>query len=111
MKKSDGFSLVEVIIAMGIIVMLVATALPIHQLLKMEHYRIKQHQLIKLALHDELQEVLHNNEAVRTYTFEVTAREVQVTFQMEGKYVKGCAEWRNVRDKDEQVCLYGIYEK
>lgn len=111
LNNNEGFSLSEVIIAMGILMMLVATVLPIHQKITTEQYRMKHHQTIKHALHDELQAMLWTDKQLESYTQRVAERDVQMSFTTEGAYVKGCAIWENVREEKEKVCLHGIQEE
>lgn len=110
LSKSDGFSLSEVIIAMGILLMLVATVLPIHQKVTTDEHRIKHHQLIKLALHNELQAYILTDKTLDSYKSQVAKKDVQMSFTMEDEYVKGCATWENALKEKEKSCLYGIRE-
>lgn len=110
LNNTRGFSLSEVIIAMSIVMILMASILPIHQLIETEQLRLKQHHLIKLALHDELQDVIWLNLPLNTYEKTVANNKVTLSFTTEAEYVKGCAAWSNVQNKFEKVCLYGIQE-
>jgi len=111
LSKNEGFSLSEVIIAMGVLLMLVATVLPIHQKVTADEHRIKHHQLIKLALHNELQAYILTDKPLDSFKSQVAKKDVQMSFTMEDEYVKGCATWENVLKEKEKSCLYGIREK
>src|SRR5699024_9393594 len=100
----------EVIIAMGILLMLLATVLPIHQKVTTDEHRIKHHPLIKLALHNELQAYILTDKMLDSYKTQVANNDVHMSFKMEDEYVQGCATWENALKEKEKSCLYGIRE-
>ncbi len=95
---------------MSIIMILVATILPIRNLILMEQHLLKSRHTIQLALHDELLDVLYDDVPLTTFKKEIVSHEVKVVFTEEGDYVKGCASWQNEKRQEELRCLYGIKE-
>src|SRR5699024_6757692 len=94
---------------MGILLMLVATVLPIHQKVTTDEHRIKHHQLIKLALHNELQAYILTDKTLDSYKSQVAKKDVQMSFTMEDEYVKGCATWENaLKEKRNPVCTASV---
>lgn len=111
LKKINGYSLSEVIVAMGIIMILMATALPLYQFIEREQYLLKHQHLIKLKLHDELQQVLWGKQSLENKQITAVNKHATITFNVEQEYIKGCAAWENVKSEKEKVCLYGIKER
>lgn len=111
MKRINGYSLSEVVVAMGIIMILMATALPVYQFIEREQYMLKQHHAIKLKLHDELQEIIWGKQSITDKSIIAANKKAHLFFIMEKEYIKGCAVWKNAKNEDEKVCLYGIKER
>ncbi|HLR08247.1 MAG TPA: prepilin-type N-terminal cleavage/methylation domain-containing protein [Bacillota bacterium] len=112
MRKNKGFSLIEVMTSFSIVLMLILTLLPIVSLLNKERDVLNKRSLISIRLHDTLQDYIrleHVTPDTRQTTVDGT--DVHYTFTDEGEYVKGCAEWNNIKNETEEVCLYGYPEK
>ena len=111
MKSNKGFTLIEVLVAMSIIMMLVATIVPIDLLLKQEKKILQDRRIISFYLHDELQEVVLGKAKLKHEQVMVRNSPVSIEFKAEAEWVKGCARWTNAKQKEESVCLYGGYEE
>lgn len=112
MKKINGFSFIESLVAFSVVVVLVFTTLPIISLLRQEETILSDRRYISNRLHDELQTFLWRSGSLPSPTAEtIRSNRVTFTFTKENGYIKGCSEWNNIKDRAEKVCLYGVEEK
>lgn len=110
-NNANGFTLIEVLIASGIIMMLVSTFLPISSLLQREKSILSDRRKITSNLHDELVTFLYSKEGVTsTFTKTIQNKSVVYQFTFDDKRVKGCVNWINVKKNPEFFCLYGYQE-
>lgn len=110
MKKNEGFTLIEVLVAMSIVMMLVATIIPINILIKQERKILEDKRTISMRLHDELQKIVFEDMKPQNDTVEIGNKSVYFTFRTEQELQKGCAIWENEKQKEETICLYGLKE-
>jgi len=110
LKKNDGFTLIEVLIAATLLLTVVTTIVPIISLVQSERQVLSERRTLSLKVHDELQQFLWLEDITLPagYTNTIHGREVQLTFKEENDYVKGCAKWQNAKKRNESFCLYGI---
>lgn len=113
LKSSKGFTLIEVLIASSIIVMMVTTFVPIASLLSHEREVLSDRRMIISLLHDELQPFIweEHNAAPSTFTKTIHSIRARFHFSREKEFIKGCAEWENVKKNKEKQCLYSLPEK
>lgn len=108
-QNKNGFSLIEVLVAQSILFLLLATFIPIYTIITFEQTVLKNRIAITSALYDELQWNIWNNGSMDHETKDIgTQTSVSFIFTKEQKYIKGCANWRNVQEREEVVCLYGL---
>ncbi|WP_164216103.1 hypothetical protein [Virgibacillus sp. YIM 98842] len=110
LKKSNGFTFIETLIAASLLLTAVTTVVPIISLMHTEREVLSERRAISLELHDELQQFLWTEEAPvpSDYLKINDKKEVRYTFQYENEFVKGCAEWQNAKKIHESFCLYGL---
>lgn len=111
MKKNNGFSFIEVLVAFSIVMMLVLTILPMISLIRQEEAILSDRRYISNRLHDDLQSVIWNTDPVpSTYSEIIRSNDVRFTFTKEQQFIKGCGYWKNIKKRAEKVCLYGVKE-
>lgn len=111
-QNSEGFSLIEVLIAKSILLILLATFIPIYTTITFERAVLKNRVAITSALHDDLQPIIWNQANRSSNTKHIgTQQSVSFVFEEEQQYVKGCASWVNLQEREEVVCLYGLVKK
>lgn len=111
--KNNGFTLVEVIVASSILMVVITTIMPIISLIT-EHQRLlSDRRTFSYQLHDELQPYVHQQDTSLPSNYSKTIHNKKVAFQFrkENELIKGCAEWKNVKNNNEIICLYGYREK
>ncbi|WP_190279504.1 type II secretion system protein [Ornithinibacillus gellani] len=107
MRKANGFTLIEVLFATGIICILATTFIPILSLVAQERVVLSDRRFIVNQLQDDLQIYMWENDTYPSiYEKNVRQRVVNYIFQMEHALVKGCANWINVKQREEVFCLY-----
>ncbi|WP_373892810.1 type II secretion system protein [Virgibacillus natechei] len=113
MKKNNGFTMVEVVVASSVLMMVITTVVPIISLITEHQSLLSDRRTFSYHLHDELQVYLYQQDTVLPNSYSGTIHNKTVTFefQNENELVKGCAEWQNVKNNDEIICLYGYREK
>src|SRR5699024_8782188 len=113
LKKNDGFTLIEVIIAATLLMTVITTVVPIISLVHSERQVLSDRRAISLKVHDNLQPFLWLKNQILTANYsEINhEKEVQITCKKENNYVKGCAEWQNAKRRSETFCLHGLPKK
>lgn len=110
MRNSNGFSLIEVLVAFSIIFTITTTIIPLISLLNQEEEVLSQRMHHTNRLHDELQTYLWG-ETKRLpparYSKTDDSGTASYQFSTENHLVKGCVEWENAKEKKEKFCLYG----
>lgn len=96
---------------MSIILMLVATIIPIKTLVQIEKKILFDRRVILLALHDELQATIWEDERTQNKQLIINHQTVEIIYTVNNQLIKGCASWENEKKKKETVCLYGYKEK
>ncbi|MFD1038475.1 hypothetical protein ACFQ3N_08705 [Virgibacillus byunsanensis] len=109
MLNNNGFSLIESLVANSIMMMIILTIVPIISLLNSESVALSNQREFVLFLHDELQPYIHNsNESLpSSYTVKLNSSLVTFSFSSENEFIKGCAEWNNVKNQTKKHCIYG----
>jgi len=109
LTNSKGFIWVETLIAMTVFISLCTFVLPIYSTIQQHQTIISERSLIGQHLYNELQKQLHEDRnPTYTSTETLVNRTVRIAFSLDGKFVKGCATWTNVKNKQEKLCLYGL---
>lgn len=110
MKKIDinGFTLVEVLVAMVIFMVISMTILPLYILVEAERKHLYDKRNIMNGLHDELQLWSLTNQLSKTINKEISHRNVKIQFKHEHEWLKGCAYWTDVRSREQTECIYGV---
>jgi type II secretory pathway component PulJ len=113
LKKDNGFTLIEILIAAALLMTIVITMVPIISLIQNERHILSERRNLSLKLHDELQPVLwaDDRHLPSSYVEIHDQKEIVFLFEEENDYVKGCVEWENVKKQQETFCLYGSPEQ
>ncbi|MFG6121049.1 hypothetical protein [Thalassobacillus sp. B23F22_16] len=108
--KYNGFTLVEVIFAFGLLLMILLSTLPILMKVNLEEADLADKRKAVSILHNELvreiNESLTNDKSYSLKDFTV----IEITFKSHGELIKGCATWISKQNKRESVCLNGYRE-
>ncbi|WP_404453003.1 type II secretion system GspH family protein [Virgibacillus necropolis] len=108
MKKFNGFSLIEVLVAFGIVTMLVVTVFPISIQIKKEQQKLSDRITIATQLYDELQlTIWSNSDLPKTYNKQFESKPLTFHFKTINNLTQGCVEWTNVKNEKEKTCLFG----
>ncbi len=108
LSNNNGFTLIEVLLAFMIVFIVITTIVPIVSLIEYERTILSDRRTYTHVLHDELQPYLWESKATPdTYTKKFAANEVTFQFSKREHLVKGCAHWKNVKQTNEKICLYG----
>lgn len=102
-----GFTLIEALVAMSVIMMLVMTIIPIDIIIKQERSVLHDRRLIVSMLHDKLQQIIWENNTINSSSETVNNKMVTFEYNNEGEFIKGCASWENAKQARETICLYG----
>lgn len=111
MKNDKGFTLIEALVAMSIIMMLMATIIPIDIFIKQERRTLYERRIIVAYLHDTLQHIVWNHDDLNSNVRLVNGKHVTVHYTNEMGLIKGCATWENAKQQKETKCLYGYKRK
>lgn len=106
--NNNGFTLIEVLVASGIILMLISTILPMTTLLEQERAVLSERRIFTTDLHDELQQFLWDDMVPpKMYSKTIDFTNIKFNFSNEDDLIKGCVQWENARKSNETICLYG----
>ncbi|WP_165767881.1 type II secretion system protein [Virgibacillus indicus] len=113
MQNNKGFTLIEVLIALSVLLSAVSVIIPTITLLHQEKHVLSDRRAIAFHLHDEMQPFLWEGTNSSSALFYEKIQNKQVTFQFltENEYIKGCASWKNVKEIKETYCLYGLPQR
>lgn len=113
MNNDNGFSYIEILISVSIILMLALLAIPISSKLQIERDVLSDQRQFTQLLHDELQTFIWSSGNTPALHLIRTKKdkEIQISFVPSGHSWKGCATWVNAKHEQEETCLYGIVEK
>jgi Tfp pilus assembly protein PilV len=113
LTNNKGFSVIEALVSLGILVTITTTFLPLSSLVSYEKEALSQKRKIVLLLHDELQTTLLED----TYPIvqDIELENVTATFRFlsldsDSRIIKACASWNSIRNRDEEICIYGKKE-
>lgn len=111
--RINGFLLPEVLLTMNIIILISVTIIPVFTLVAQEKKIIYDRAMIAMDLHDELQVILWDStqQLKQEFTKSISNQEVSFHFSEENEYIKGCAVWKNVKQRPENICYYGLVEE
>lgn len=110
-QSNKGFSFVEVLVAKTILLFILAIFLPIYTTISYEHSVLKSRLLIVSSLQDHLQAVTFGEQAINNITNTINHHQVDFSFEIKERYIKGCANWTNQQSRKEEICLYGLDRK
>lgn len=112
-SKINGFVWLETMLILSGLLLLALTIIPIYTTLKQEKRIVHERAIIVMQLHDELQKRIYEQakKPQGKFTIMVEQREVTFRFFEEGDLIKGCAFWQNVKQREEELCLYGMVEE
>ena len=111
MQGNKGFTLIEVLVALSILISTVSVIIPITSLLYKEKQILSDRRAIAFHLHDEMQPFLWEGLPPSVYNDRLQNKEVTFQFTTENEFIKGCASWENVKNTEETFCLYGMPQK
>src|SRR5699024_206523 len=114
LKNNKAFTLIEVLVGSSILFLIIITIVPINSLLESERSLLRDRYDYTNKLHDELQSFIWERHKRIPVTYERRINNKTVSFQSSKEYnelIKGCVNWENVRNKYEEICLYGFAKK
>ena len=113
MRKKNGYSLIEVIVASSIFLSAIAIFIPIVSKIQIEQHILTERRTVTHQLHEDLQHYIWvNARAVPAeYRKDINSTTIDFDFQKENDYIKGCAAWQNAKQTKESICLYGLPTK
>lgn len=110
--KYNGFTLIEVLIAVSILFLVIQIVLPLSVLLKQERQVMSDRRLVGSLLQDEIQLFLENNDKVLPLKYQKDRQQKTIEFNFLPYHdlVEACVIWINIKSQEEKIC-YDIFEK
>lgn len=109
-RCQKGFTLYEVAAAAAILFTAISIVLPSVSLLAKERQAMQHKIHIANKLHDDLELRINKSQkhgAADKYTIKLDEKQVDFVFTASHSQLKGCATWKNAKNKQETFCLYG----
>lgn len=108
--NEEGFIWVETLVSLHVVIVIMTIAIPIYTTIQKENQLLHERSVITLALFNELQVVLNEDNITVPLTFDKKIDRIPMTFTFkeEEEFIKGCVTWKNAKNKGEKRCLYGI---
>ena len=110
LRETNGYSLIEVIVASSIFLSAVAVFIPIASNLQLEQHILTERRTVAHQLHEDLQQYiwLDASAVPAEYRKELNSNTINFEFEEENNFIKGCAAWQNAKQIKESICLYGL---
>lgn len=106
-NQQNGFVLTEVIVAFSLIIILSTTIIPIFYQIGTEQKNLYNKREIQSHLHDQLIINANIDSTANIYkTINVKQTKVRITLSFEEPLWKGCANWIDAKQKNEEICLF-----
>ncbi|WP_028783200.1 type II secretion system protein [Thalassobacillus devorans] len=105
--KYNGFTLLEVIVAFGLLLTLMLSTIPIIMKVNLEEAILTDRRKVTSILHDELIKKV-NDPGVGLLSYSINDfTMINVDFDIKEGLIKACADWANKQNHTEKVCLNG----
>lgn len=106
MRQADGFTMLETITAFSLLLIAILSILPLFMDIRLSLKYLQIEQEAITHLHDKFHEHI-NAESLHTFphTQDIGTK---VTFSIvyENQWTKGCAEWKDHKNRLKEFCLY-----
>src|SRR5699024_760438 len=104
------FTLIEALTGMTILSFIILITLPLQHLLLLEREVLQERRIFSYYLHDELIKEVNRQELdIReSFSTEKNNKNINVSFEIDDLYLKGCVNWTNAKKVDETFCLYAM---
>lgn len=109
LKKSDGFSVIDTMAALGTMLILIAGITPIFFQIYLERMNIQSNFVALELLHNQLQAEFYNDD--QSVIKPITRNHILYDFiiEEENSFVKACVKWTNYSHRLNEKCGY-IYK-
>lgn len=113
LQKNDGFTVIEVFIAASIFFSTVLIFVPILNNIENEKIILSDRRMIINTLQENFQYYLWETgyELPEESLEIINGISTQFQFQKVDEYIKGCVNWKNAKQRNEEFCLYGLTER
>lgn len=109
LMNSKGFTFTEALVALNIVLVIVFTVAPIIYTIHFERQILYDRRTISSKLHDDIQAYVYGDvQLPDDYVKTINDIPVQVKIKTNNNYIKGCADWKNIKQREEEICLYGL---
>lgn len=110
-KNNKGFSLVEMLVALIVVVTVVATTIPIFTLIQTERKQLEDKRKIMSVLHEQLNDYIWHGKIIEVQFVQIiNGKKINIIISSKNNIIEGCVTYQNERHKDETICLYGYVE-
>jgi competence protein ComGF len=112
LKNDKGFTFTEALVSLAVLMIISTSIIPLSSFVIQEKKALSQKRIITYKLHDELQSFLYND--LSPFSLEETIESAEVIFtfkETEDQFIQACAAYKNIMNRKEEVCLYGLSEK
>lgn len=108
LKDERGLIFIEVLITFSLVLMSVSLMLPTTMMIKGERQVQKERLEIIYRLQTIIHEQVYEKQTPLPYFFTENIYQKQVHFnlKLDNDFIKGCAKWKNVKQQEENFCLY-----
>ncbi|WP_026569959.1 type II secretion system protein [Sediminibacillus terrae] len=115
MRNCRGFTTIEALAVFSVFLMVSVSLLPSFLYIKLEDQQLLIKRQVLSQLHDDLIEIAYGehqeNPENHNHQESKMGVEVMYTFTKETELTKGCAEWKDAKQKEHEVCLYAFPAK
>lgn len=109
LKTAKGFTFVEALIGLNITIIIIFTLAVVIRPIYEERTILYERREASRILHDQLQSFLYNTHSLPHEQIErINHSKIKLTYKQKDEFVEACARWKNIKDRKEALCLYGI---
>ncbi|WP_026674865.1 competence type IV pilus minor pilin ComGE [Alkalihalobacterium bogoriense] len=107
MKKCSGFTLMEVVMALSIVMMMTSFLLPVLLKVYQENRTIQEQTWANVYVHKTLQEWLYDEKTLlASFTIQQKGTTYEATSKMEANQVEFCLTWIGRNSRSYVTCQY-----
>jgi len=104
--NEKGITFIESLAAATVIFTVIMTMIPLYNWISMERHDLQNKRIYAHQLYNQLITIINEQERESKLPYERKVEAARFSFSMSDNLTKGCVQWENSKNKQEEICLY-----